>query len=206
MGEAKLLHHRQLAALPDRDGGRRPLADAVDGEDERPLERRGVVGARGVADVMLDEPELGGVELAAPECAERAQQRAILPALLAQPFRGSVPKRLPAAGREGEIGGREPAELQVRSLVEDHGVELVEVDPGLVEAVAHGTGGEGGVLLHAREALLLRGGEEAAVLDVGRGAVVVEGRDPENTPYRVCDAHGAFLSDAMVTVSSRVRQ
>ena len=44
--------------------------------------------------------------------------------------------------------------------------------------------GKARVVLLAREALFLRGGDDLAVLDQGRGAVVVEGGDAQ-------DAHAA---------------
>src|SRR5688500_13282199 len=46
--EAHLLQQLYAASLPPANAGRRPLADAVDGEDGRGVERRGVEAARGM--------------------------------------------------------------------------------------------------------------------------------------------------------------
>ena len=60
-------------------------------------------------------------------------------------------------------------------------VEGFRGDTGLVQAPGDGVVWKGGVVLLAGEALFLRGGDDAAVLDQRGRAVVVEGRYTEDT-------------------------
>ncbi len=87
-------------------------------------------------------------------------------------------------GAKREIGFEQALELQERLVVEDDVVDVVELDAGLRRGnTAIALCGKAGIVLLAREALLLRGRDDLAVLDQRRGAVVIEGRNPE-------DAHG----------------
>ncbi len=83
-------------------------------------------------------------------------------------------------GSDVELGADDAVEGEEGEVVEDDGGELFGLDEGLSEAVVDGVAREAWVVLLAREALLLRGGDDLAVADEGRGRVVVEGRDPEN--------------------------
>jgi hypothetical protein len=54
-------------------------------------------------------------------------------------------------------------------------VDLVECQPGFVQAIADGIQREAGIVLAPGEALLLRGCNDSAVHHQRRGAVVIEG-------------------------------
>ena len=101
-----------------------------------------------------------------------------------QPERDRHAERAEAARREGEVGLEQPLELQERLVVEDDVVDVAELDAGLGQAVVDRVRGKARIVLLAGEALLLRRGDDAPVLDQRGGAVVVEGRDAE-------DAHAA---------------
>jgi hypothetical protein len=58
--------------------------------------------------------------------------------------------------------------------------DVAEAAAGLRQAVADRVDRKPGVVLLAREALLLRCGDDAAVLDQRRGAVVIEGGNPQD--------------------------
>ena len=86
-----------------------------------------------------------------------------------------------AARREGEVGLEEPLELEERLVVEGDGVERRRrSSPASGRQYATACAREAGVVLLAREALLLRGGDDLAVDDEAGGRVVVEGRDAED--------------------------
>ena len=56
--------------------------------------------------------------------------------------------------------------------------------PACAQAVRDGLVRERGVVLLAREALFLRGGDDLAVAEQAGGAVVIEGRDAEDVLVR----------------------
>src|SRR4029450_5309473 len=85
-----------------------------------------------------------------------------------------------AARCVGEIGLEQALELQERLVVEGDVVDVLKLDVGLVEAVLHGVLREARIVLLAREALLLRGADEMAVLDQRGGAVMIESRYAEH--------------------------
>src|SRR5690606_39397959 len=92
-------------------------------------------------------------------------------------------------------GPHQPVELQERLVVERDPVEVGGLDPGAVEAVADGVPREVRVVLLAREALLLRRGDDLAVPQEAGGGVVVVRRDAENVGRHawqgVADAPGS---------------
>ena len=86
---------------------------------------------------------------------------------------------------EGKRGLQKPLELHERLLVEDHGVEVGDPNPRLLQAPPRHLGRKRVVVLAACEPLLLSGRHDATVLEQRRRAVVKERRDAE-------DVHGAF--------------
>jgi hypothetical protein len=130
--------------------------------------------------VMLAEQQpLVPVEVGLPVLHLIAQQR-LLEQLLLQPQRHGHAEGLEAARRVGEVGLEQALELQERLVVEGDVVDVGQLDAGLVEAVLHGVLREARIVLLAREALLLRGADEMAVLDQRGGAVMIESRDAEH--------------------------
>src|SRR5262249_40702708 len=109
--------------------------------------------------------------------------------LLAEPQRERALERQEARGRVREVRLQDAVELLQRLVVEADVVEILDGDPGLLHAELRGEAREGGVVALAGEALLLRGGDDLAVLDQGGGAVVVERRDTEDVSrLSVCHA------------------
>ena len=107
-------------------------------------------------------------------------QQPLLEQLFLQPERDRQPERTEAARRERQIGLEQPLELDERLFVEHHVVEIGRFHAGLIEAIADRGRRKPRVVLDAGEALLLRGGDDAAVDDQRRGAVVIEGRNAED--------------------------
>ena len=172
--EADLLEHRDVGALADAVGRRRPLADAVHGEDRRLLEGGGQEARGGVAHVVLGEEDrpLVGLELLADDRGH--------PELLVEPHRHRLAEGGEGAREGGDVGREHPLELEERLVVEADRVELLGLDPRLVEHVLDRAVGEVRVVALAGEALLLAGGDDHAVLQEGGGGVVVEAGDPED--------------------------
>ncbi len=103
--------------------------------------------------------------------------------LLGEPQRHGPDERPETPRRERHVGLQQPVEGKQR-LVEDHIVEVVGRQPGLLEAIGDGVAGEGRIVLAAAEPLLLGCGHDVSV-DYQRGSgVVVEGGDPEDGGHR----------------------
>ncbi len=84
-------------------------------------------------------------------------------------------------GAQRDVGFEQPLELDERLLVEaDVDRAAPTVMPASRRQYATACDGKRGVVLLAREALLLRRGDDAAVLDQARGRVVVVGGDAED--------------------------
>ena len=179
MREMDLLENLELAAVAGRGRCRGPLADAVHGEYGRILERRGIEGRGRVAQMVLAEQQLGAVELRR-KLLQFVREQALLEQLFLQPQRDRHLERAEAARRQRDIGLQQPLEFEERLVVEHDVVERVHRGARLRKTRRDGVVREGRVVLLAGEALLLRGGDDAAVLDQRRGAVVIEGGNPED--------------------------
>ena len=131
-----------------------------------------------MAQVVLGEQELvspieARVERLAARRAAGASGTASRSATAASPCGTSGSPR-----REGEIGFEQALELEERLVVEDDESTSLEAMPPSAQAIGDGVCGKAGIVLLAREALLLRGGDDCAIHDERGGAVVVEGGDP----------------------------
>ncbi len=177
--EHDLLVHLEPVAAAHADARGRPLADPVDGQHRGRLERRGEERARRMALVMLGEQQaaldLFGVEaVGLGQLLELLAQQALLEQLLLEPHRHRHAERGEALGRERQIGLEQALELEERLVVERDVIDFVEADAGLAQAVRDRAAGKAGIMLLAAEALLLRRGDDLAVLDQRRCAVVIE--------------------------------
>jgi hypothetical protein len=132
------------------------LADAVDGEDRRFLERRRIERGCRVGDVVLGEKD-GHVR---PDFLFDAIGEE---ELLGKPDRHGGPERGQSLRSAGEIGLEQALELQERLVIERNGVQLVRPDPSNREARFHRILREFGVVLDAGEALFLGGGDDFPV-------------------------------------------
>jgi hypothetical protein len=180
--KGELFQELETAPLPDADRRGRPLADPVHREDGRLRERRGVEGARRVGLVVLGEVD--PLRLGKTAARERLPDPGLDPELLAHP-QGQGPQEGPQPrGGDREVGLEDPMELQDRLVVEGHRIRRAA--PRLGQAVADGIDREVLVVLHAGEALLLRGGDELPLVDDAGGRVVVVTADPE-------DPHGQYF-------------
>ena len=182
--EMDLLLDFQAVAPADRRRGRRPLAHAVHGEHDGLVKRRREKRARRMAQVVLAEEQLFVPPAAARYLPQLLHEQVFQKQLLPQPQRDRHAEGPVASRREAQIGLEQALELHERLVVEHHSVEIPQRDAALGQAVADGVKREARVVLLARKALFLRGGDDAAVLKQRCGAVVVERRDSEDVHCR----------------------
>jgi len=163
-----------VAAAPDADRRRRPFADAVDGDDRRFLERRGIERGRGVRLVVFAEEDLAVV------AGNLLAQVLGHPQLFADPQRHRHHVRTEAARRAGDIRGQQPLELDERLLVEGDVIQLCGGDARFAQAVLDSPCRKRRIVLLAGEPFFLRGGDDPSVLDEDRRRIMVVRRNPEN--------------------------
>src|ERR1700684_4623316 len=114
---------------------------------------------------------------------ERVGQQRLLKQLFPQPQRQRHAKRREPAWTASEIGLEQALELDERLVVEHDPVDVLELDAGLLQAIVDRQPRIAGVELLAGEAFLLRGRDDAAVLDQRGGTVVVERGKAENAHF-----------------------
>ena len=78
------------------------------------------------------------------------------------------------------MGLEDAVELEQRLVVKRDEVELLDADAGLAQAGLDRVLGKIGHGASPGESLLLRGGDELAVVEQARGGVVIVGRDAED--------------------------
>ena len=179
MREAQLAQHLNRIAAPGADGGCRPFADAIDREDRRLFERRRIKRARRMRQVMLGEKN----RALAPQPRQFFANGFAQIQLLPQPRRQHARPGRQSARRDGQIGFQHPRELGDRLVVEDDGIEVRRRQPGVPQAKLNRVLRETLVILAPGEALLLRGGEDAAIPHQRGGGVVIPGRDAEDAAH-----------------------
>ena len=181
VGEVQLAVDREIGRRAQARRGRAPLADAVERQHQRLLERGGVEGGGRVAQVVLGKQQLGRPVMAGLDARELPGEAVLLEQLLLDPQRHRHLEGAKAARRERHVGLEQPLELQERLVVEGDVVELgsfeVALRPG---SSSPRWSGKRGVVLPAREALLLRRRHDLAVDDEGGRTVMIERRDAEN--------------------------
>ncbi len=167
---------RTLLAVTGRE--RRPFAHAIRGEDGRAPGRRGQKRGCGMRGVVIGEEDL------LPPHAELRRDDAAHPHFLAEGVLDRVWKRPPRSREGAQRAGENPLELEHAALVEDHRIEIRRVEAGVVEAPLDRARRKGGVVLPAREPLLLYGADGRAVHHQRGGRIVVVRRDPEDLHVR----------------------
>src|SRR5438034_739245 len=158
MREVDLARHRDVVALPLAKRRRRPFADAVHRENDSLAEGRGIERARRVALMVLREKQPGlPVEILHPAL-ELAFDQVLLEQFLLEPQRHRHAEGSEPARRESKIGLKQPLEFEKRLIIKSNIVDLVET-AGERQTVFDGIPRKTGVLLFAREALFLGGGD-----------------------------------------------
>ena len=180
MREVEFLEDGEVVAAAEADRHRRPLPDPVHGQDGGFLERRGEKRRGGVTLVMLGEEELAVPVAVARKLLQLVVQQPLLEQLFAQPQRDRHPERAKAVRRECEVGFQQAFELEKRLVVEHDVIDGLQRNSRRLQAIGEGMVRETGIMLLAREALLLRRRHDTAVFDQGGRAVVIECRKPDN--------------------------
>ena len=160
MRKPDLVRQGSTCSLADANRRRRPLADAVDGEDGGPVKRRAEEGAGRVRQVMRHEQNPIGVD------AERLADAVLHPELVEQPRGHRLAEDARRAWRRGERRTEDALELHERLLEEHDVVELRRSDaPGASGRSRMARCGKAEVVLDAREPLLFGGGDQHPVAD-----------------------------------------
>src|ERR1700676_4731367 len=92
--------------------------------------------------------------------------------LFLEPQRHRGQKRLQSLRREAQVSLQHPLELDPGLIVKDHLVDSGEPHPRLTQAIGDRISRKAGVVFLAREALLLRGCDDLAIIDQ-RGSTIV---------------------------------
>jgi len=167
VGEVDLVREFDPVAPPDAVRGGVPLADAVDREDRRLLERGAEETGRRVGEVVVGVEDLPLVAGLLPD--HRRDMH-----LLPEPYRHRRDKRPVGARPGGEVGEDEPLHLDERLLVEDDVVEVGHPHAAEFQAEIDRLLREARVVLLPAESLLLHRRDDPSVQTEGRRGVVVE--------------------------------
>src|SRR6266436_8170027 len=186
MWKVDLLPHLQMIALSEADGGRCPLAHPVHRQHRRFLKRRREEGAGGMALMMLGKEETPLPVVGGSVGLELFFQQGLLEQLFPEPQRNGHGEGREPAGGEREVRLQEALEFQERLVVEDDVIHLGEAAAALSEAILDRMDGKTCVVLLSYEPFLLGGRYDTPVIDEGRRAVVIKGRDAQ-------DAHATVL-------------
>ena len=149
----------EAVALAQMHAGGLVFADPVQGDDDRPLEGRGVEGRGGVRAVVL------GI-------LDRAVKAEMLPDLLGD--RHLVMHETWDVALVDAPGTRpvidhlvpQPVQLRVRVLVEDDAVDLADAQTGGLQRAADSEHRKAGIVLHPAQPLLVNGEANRLVVDV----------------------------------------
>jgi hypothetical protein len=180
MREMQLLFDLEPVAASDGDRRRRPFADAVDGEHESFLERRGKESARGMTVVMLGEQQPLAHVVAGACLPELLDEQVLQKQFLLDPERHRLAEGREPPRRERQISLEQPLEFEEGLFVEDDPVDVAELDPGFGETGADGAMRERRIVPHARKALFLCRRDDVAADDQRRRAVVIKRRNAED--------------------------
>src|SRR5262249_17738344 len=148
-----------------------PFADAVKRQDRRLLERRREERAGGVRLVMIGEDKLALVFVLQSLAHLAAEME-----LLLEPERQGFPKPAKSDGSKSEVRFEEPFKLGKGFVVEADIRKVVRPQPRLGQTIVDGVVREMEIVLPAREAFFLSGGNDFAVDDQRSRRIMVERR------------------------------
>ena len=154
--------------------------------------------AGGVSVVMFGEENLTILSQARQFVADGLAQVQ----LLAKPRRDDARKCREPKRRDSEIRFQYARELGDRLVVEDDGVELRGVEPGVFQAELDGARRETFVVLLAGETFLLCGGHDRSIAQQSGGGIVVEARDAEDMPHMKGYISGASTLPVLNTITA----
>ena len=143
--------------MADRERG--PLAHAVGGQDRRATRRSRQEGGGRVRLVVPGEEDLPARH------AEVRRDDSAHPHLFPERALDGVRKGPPGVRERPERAGEDPLELQHTALIKDHRVEILRLEPGVIQAPFSRPGRKRGVVLAPRQALFLYGADRHAIDD-----------------------------------------
>ncbi len=166
VGVANLLEQLDLASFAVAERASGPLAHAVDGQDRRFLERRGVEATGGVCHVMLRDQQSWPL-------AEDVFQLGEQPSLDAQEGAARLDELVFAAGRLRDGVFNNAVKRQQGAVVKHDRGQLRRLDKRLAEAVVDRAAREARIVFFPGKSLLLSGCDNIAPVHQRCGSVVV---------------------------------
>ena len=149
MREAELSHQLDAIAPADPETGGRPFADAVEGDERRLLEGRRKKRAGRVRLVVVGEDVPSAIPVGQTVVHLAGQMEFLL-----EPERHRLAKGAEPGRCVGEVGLQQPLELGERFVVKADVIELLRLQPGLVQAELDRRLGEAVVVLFTGESFL----------------------------------------------------
>ena len=135
-----------------------------------------------MAQMMFAKQQPTRVEISG-EFLKLVAQQVLLKQFLLQPERDRHLEGAESARGKRDVGLQQPLEFEERLVVEHDVIELVGRNAGFCKAIGDGVVRKRGVMLSAGKTLLLRGGDDPAVIDQRCRAVMIECGNTED-PHR----------------------
>lgn len=83
-------------------------------------------------------------------------------------------ERSESTRHEGQVGFQQALKFEEWLVIEDDMIQLTGFNPGLLQAVCNGAVRETGIMLYARKALFLCGGNDITITNERSGTVMVK--------------------------------
>jgi hypothetical protein len=131
--------------------------------------------------VVLREKELALPIEVGIEYAQLIAQQLLLEQLLFQPERDRHTEGAKSFGSEGKIGFEQALELEKWLVIEGDVIDFAKRDAALVQTISERMVWKTRIMLLAREALLLGGGNDLSIDDQRRCTIVIERRQSQNS-------------------------
>src|ERR1017187_2091628 len=94
-------------------------------------------------------------------------------------------KTAKAGGRKGQIGFKQTIKFKQWFVVKCNVVKIFRMNAASLQTIRHGVYREIGIVFLARKPFFLRSGDEAAVHNQRRGAVVIKRGNTQNARHRL---------------------
>lgn len=153
--------------------GRRPLADAVHGQDSRFFKRRRVKRARGVGKMVFGKKQFG---FARPQSGNSVMEHFPHEQLFLNPDGNGLRETFKSPRREGVVGFQKPLELEIGLVVKGHAVQIADRQSAFFQTVPGREVRKFAGVFFARKPLFVRRGDNFAVhKERGCAVVVISG-------------------------------
>ena len=177
MGEIKLFQNFNLAVLPKPDCRRRPFTDTVQSQDRGLIKRRREKGTASVRQVVFRKDKRWAI---AANGLKLLLEVVSCEQFFLDPNRDTGQEAFQPPRREAVICLKQPFEFDIRLVVEDNGINIRELQPGLIKNVVDGMNGKTRVLFFSGKSLFMRSGNNIAIDNQCSSTVMIISRNPQN--------------------------